>query len=157
MNSWPIYQKERSSIILRMSIWKKPKKILGNVACISGNLSITLLQTGTREQVSDHIKWLIDTCAPGGGYIFDTNAFIDNAKRENIETMFEVCRRAMGESHNHMEHMGKLPLNVDLGGKVAGYYGRRGACFAACFAEAVAKAGGEGCRARSEHGCGAGP
>jgi len=69
---------------------KEAKRILGDVACISGNLPIYLLEYGTKEQVVDHIKYLIDTCAPGGGYIFDTNAGIDNAKRENIEVMFDT-------------------------------------------------------------------
>jgi hypothetical protein len=45
--------------------------------------------------VIDYCKFLIDTCAPGGGYIFDTNALVDNVKRENLDAMFEVfetCR-----------------------------------------------------------------
>lgn len=68
----------------------KAKKVLGDIACISGNLPIYLLEYGTKEEVSDYCKKLIDTCAPGGGYIFDTNACIDNAKRENVETMFDT-------------------------------------------------------------------
>jgi hypothetical protein len=70
----------------------KAKKVLGNVACISGNMPIYLLEWGTKQQVIDEIKRLIDICAPGGGYIFDTNASIENAKRENIEAMFETVR-----------------------------------------------------------------
>lgn len=66
------------------------KKILGNTACISGNLPIYLLEYGTKQQVIDACKSLIDTCAPGGGYIFDTNESIDNAKRENIEAMYDT-------------------------------------------------------------------
>ena len=66
------------------------KKVLGNTACISGNLPIYLLEHGTKQQVIDACKSLIDTCAPGGGYIFDTNGSIDNAKRENIEAMYDT-------------------------------------------------------------------
>lgn len=69
---------------------KEAKRIVGEVACISGNLPIYLLQYGTKEQVVDYIKELIDTCAPGGGYIFDTSGSIDDAKRENIEAMFDT-------------------------------------------------------------------
>ena len=50
---------------------------------------------GRKEGVIDYCKFLIDTCAPGGGYIFDTNALVDNVKRENLDAMFEVfetCR-----------------------------------------------------------------
>ncbi len=68
------------------------KKILGNTAAISGNLPIYLLEHGTKQQVIDATKQLIDTCAPGGGYIFDFNACIDNAKRENLEAAFETVR-----------------------------------------------------------------
>jgi uroporphyrinogen-III decarboxylase len=70
----------------------KAKKVLGDVACISGNLPIQLLEFGTKQQVIDSCKELIDTCAPGGGYIFDTNGCIDNAKRENLEAMFDTVR-----------------------------------------------------------------
>lgn len=70
----------------------KAKKILGDIACISGNLPIQLLEFGTKQQVIDYCKELIDTCAPGGGYIFDTNGCIDNAKRENLEAMFDTVK-----------------------------------------------------------------
>ncbi len=70
----------------------KAKKILGSTLCLSGNLPIYLLEHGTKEQVVDYCKYLIDTCAPGGGYIFDTNGFVENAKQENMEAMFETVR-----------------------------------------------------------------
>lgn len=69
---------------------ERAKKILGGTAAISGNLPIYILEHGTKQQVIDETKKLIDICAPGGGYIFDTNGCIDNAKRENLEAMFET-------------------------------------------------------------------
>lgn len=68
----------------------RAKKVLGGTAAISGNLPIYLLEHGTKEQVITETKKLIDICAPGGGYIFDTNGSIDNVKRENLEAMFET-------------------------------------------------------------------
>ena len=68
------------------------KRIVGGVACISGNLPIQLLEFGKKEQVVDYCKYLIDTCAPGGGYIFDTDGSIENAKRENLDAMFDTLR-----------------------------------------------------------------
>ena len=50
-----------------------------------------LLEYGTRAQVADAVKSLLDTCAPGGGYILDTDCCIENAKRENLEAMFETA------------------------------------------------------------------
>jgi uroporphyrinogen-III decarboxylase len=68
----------------------RAKKVLGDTAAISGNLPIYLLEHGTKQQVIDETKKLLDICAPGGGYIFDFNACIDNAKRENLEAMFDT-------------------------------------------------------------------
>ena len=69
---------------------KEAKRILGGTACISGNLPAALLEFGKKNQVIDYCKYLIDTCAPGGGYIFDTNACLENAKVENLDAMFET-------------------------------------------------------------------
>jgi len=66
------------------------KKILGNHSCIAGNVPATMLAFGKKESVVDYCKWLIDTCAPGGGYIMDSGTMIDNAKPENIDAMFET-------------------------------------------------------------------
>jgi hypothetical protein len=69
---------------------KKAKRMLNGIACITGNLPITLMEFGTKEQVVNYCKFLIDTCAPGGGYIFDFNGALHNATRENLEALFEV-------------------------------------------------------------------
>jgi uroporphyrinogen-III decarboxylase len=70
---------------------KRAKKILNDTACISGNFPVYLLEHGSKQQVIEKVKKLIDICAPGGGYIFDTNAVIENAKRENLEAMFDTA------------------------------------------------------------------
>jgi uroporphyrinogen-III decarboxylase len=67
------------------------KKALGGHSCIKGNISATMLAFGKKQEVIDKTKWLIDTCAPGGGYIMDSGALIDNALTENIEAVFETC------------------------------------------------------------------
>jgi hypothetical protein len=68
----------------------RAKKTVGQVACLCGNLSATTLVAGTRQQTIDECKRLIDTCADGGGFIMDCSAVLDNAKRENLEAMFET-------------------------------------------------------------------
>jgi uroporphyrinogen-III decarboxylase len=67
------------------------KKILGGHSCIAGNVPASLLSYGTVQEVTDYCKWLIDTCAPGGGFILDTATIVDDAKVENMEAMFEVA------------------------------------------------------------------
>ena len=69
---------------------EEAKRILGGTACISGNLPASMLEFGKKEAVIDYCKYLIDTCAPGGGYIFDTNACLENATRENFDAMFDT-------------------------------------------------------------------
>lgn len=70
----------------------RTKKILGDIACLSGFFSGPLLYYGKRQQVIDEVKRVIDICAPGGGYIFDADVSLDNAKYENVEAMFETVR-----------------------------------------------------------------
>lgn len=71
---------------------EKAKKVLGGTACIAGNLPNAMLAYGSKEEVVNYCKWLIDTCAPGGGYMFDTGALIDEAKQENMEAMFDTVQ-----------------------------------------------------------------
>jgi hypothetical protein len=68
------------------------KKAFSGIACISGGVSIVDLEFGSREKVVDQVKYLIDNCAPGGGYMLATNGTIEMAKRENVEAMFETAR-----------------------------------------------------------------
>lgn len=75
---------------LEQADMRRAKETVGKVACLAGNLPHYLLEFGKKEEVVDYCKFLIDTCAPGGGYIFDTDACIENAKKENLEAMFET-------------------------------------------------------------------
>jgi hypothetical protein len=66
------------------------KKVLGDHSCIMGNVPPVMLTYGKKQEVVDYCKWLIDTCAPGGGFIMDTATMVDDAKVENIEAMFDT-------------------------------------------------------------------
>ena len=68
------------------------KKKLGGIACISGGFPSALLDWGKPAQVRDEVKRLLDICAPGGGFIFETSCGMGNSKRENAEIMFETVR-----------------------------------------------------------------
>jgi hypothetical protein len=69
---------------------QKAKKALGGHSCIMGNVPAVLLSYEKKADVVDYCKMLIDTCAPGGGFIMDSGTMIDDAKVENIEAMFET-------------------------------------------------------------------
>jgi hypothetical protein len=66
------------------------KRALGSACCISGNVPASLLHTGTPAEVRDYCRKLIETCAPGGGYILAAgNASAERAKLENLRAMQE--------------------------------------------------------------------
>ena len=68
------------------------KKELGDTACIQGVFPVYPLHYGTKQQVIDEVKRLIDILGPGGGYIFCTGAGFDQAKPENVEAMFDTVK-----------------------------------------------------------------
>jgi uroporphyrinogen-III decarboxylase len=68
------------------------KKILGDTATVSGGFPVYLLDYGTKQEVIDECKRLIDVCAPGGGFIFETSCGMDLAKKENVEAMVDTVR-----------------------------------------------------------------
>jgi len=69
------------------------KSKLKDVACIGGSFSTNLLQFGTPDQVKDEAKKLLDTCAPGGGFIFMTSSGLSHVKAENVTAMFDTVRQ----------------------------------------------------------------
>jgi len=71
----------------------KAKKVLGGHACIGGNVTGSLLRTGTPEKVKEYCRWLIDTCAPGGGYILTLGASIDNCNPDNLHAIVDTAKQ----------------------------------------------------------------
>ena len=72
---------------------KQVKKIVGETACICGNVSSSLLAYGKPEEVADECKRLLDVCAPGGGFIMDVSIDLTNADPRNVEAMFETTKK----------------------------------------------------------------
>jgi len=70
----------------------KAKEILGGTVCIRGNVPLSILATGTPDQVRAYCKNLIDTVAPGGGFIMDSSTGLEDARVENVKAMFEFTR-----------------------------------------------------------------
>jgi hypothetical protein len=70
----------------------KAKKILGDVACIGGNMPVSLLTVGTPQEVKDYTKKLIDTAGKDGGYIMVSGVVIDEAKPENLKAMIDATK-----------------------------------------------------------------
>jgi uroporphyrinogen-III decarboxylase len=68
------------------------KKILGNICCIGGNMSIATLSVGTPDDVKGAVKKLVADCARGGGYIMISGAVIENVPPANVKAMIDATK-----------------------------------------------------------------
>ena len=66
------------------------KKILGDNACIAGNVPASMLCTGTPKQVKEYCRKLIEVCGEGGGFILTGGASIDKGDPGNLRAMTEA-------------------------------------------------------------------
>ena len=80
-----IYMFERTDMF-------KAKEVLGDVVCLYGNVPLSLLVTGTPDDVKDYCKKLIDVVGKGGGFIMAPATSLDDAKPENVKAMFDVTK-----------------------------------------------------------------
>ncbi len=70
----------------------RAKQTVGKIACLAGNVPLTLLCTGTVDQVKDYCKFLIDRVGRDGGLILSTGTGMDDAKPENVKAMIEFSK-----------------------------------------------------------------
>ena len=70
----------------------KAKEVLGDTACIAGNIPVTTLCTGTPEDVKEQCRKVIEECAPGGGYILTGGATMDRGNPDNLRAVMEAAK-----------------------------------------------------------------
>ncbi len=70
----------------------RAKKVLGDRACIAGNIPVSLLCTGTPAEVKACCRKLIETCGPGGGYILTGGAQMDKGNPDNLRVIMEAAK-----------------------------------------------------------------
>jgi uroporphyrinogen-III decarboxylase len=68
------------------------KKMIGDNCCISGNVPASVILTGTAPDVKECCRRLIETCAPGGGYILSGGATATEARPENLKAFMEAAK-----------------------------------------------------------------
>jgi uroporphyrinogen-III decarboxylase len=68
----------------------KAKDVLGDNACIAGNVPTSLLCTGTPQAVKEYCRRLIEGCGKGGGFILTGGASIDRGDPDNLRAMTEA-------------------------------------------------------------------
>ena len=70
----------------------RAKETVGTVACIQGNVPLSLLHAGTPSDVSDYVRRLIDVAGAGGGFILDMGASGDSGRDENLRAMVKTTK-----------------------------------------------------------------
>jgi uroporphyrinogen-III decarboxylase len=70
----------------------KAKKTIGQVACIQGNVPLSLIYAGTAEETAQYVRGLIDVAGEGGGFVVDVGAVADSGKVENLRAMVETAK-----------------------------------------------------------------
>ena len=70
----------------------RAKETVGKVACIAGNVPVSLLCTATPDDVKGYCKKLVDVAGKGGGFILSTGAGMQGSKAENVRTMIDFSK-----------------------------------------------------------------
>ncbi len=69
----------------------KAKTAIGDVACIQGNVPLSLIYAGSKEDTVKYVRDLIDTAGKDGGFVLDVGAVADGGKEENLHAMVETA------------------------------------------------------------------
>jgi uroporphyrinogen-III decarboxylase len=70
----------------------KAKEVLGSSACIAGNVPVSVLCTGTPQEVKEECRKLIKACGRSGGYILAGSASMDKGNPDNLRAMMEAAK-----------------------------------------------------------------
>ena len=69
------------------------KKVLGGHTCIAGNVTGAMMRTCKPDAIRKYCRWLIDTCAPGGGYILSMGSSLAGwSDPANIHAMIDTVK-----------------------------------------------------------------
>jgi len=53
---------------------------------------VTVLCTGTSQEVKERCRKLIEVCAPGGGYILTGSAAMDRGNPDNLRVVMDAAK-----------------------------------------------------------------
>jgi hypothetical protein len=70
----------------------KARQALDGIACVVGNVSLSMLAMSTPEQVKEYAEGLIKNANGNGGFILGNGAFFDQAKPENVAAIVEAAK-----------------------------------------------------------------
>ncbi len=72
---------------------ERAKETVGQVACIAGNIPLSLLCTAAPHDVELYCKSLIDMVGKDGGFILSTGAGMQGSKAENVKAMIDFAKQ----------------------------------------------------------------
>ncbi|MBN1189898.1 MAG: hypothetical protein JXA46_09105 [Dehalococcoidales bacterium] len=67
------------------------KRMVGKTCSISGNIPSSIMCTGTPEDIREYCRRLIETCAPGGGYLLTGGASATESNPANLRALMEAA------------------------------------------------------------------
>ncbi len=70
----------------------KAKEVIGDRVCLRGNVPLSMLCTGTPDDIKAYCRKLIDKVGRDGGFIMDAGAVIDGARFDNLKAMIDVTK-----------------------------------------------------------------
>jgi hypothetical protein len=70
----------------------RAKEVLGDTACIAGNVPTSLMCTGTPQAVKEYCRQLIEDVGKGGGFILTGGASIDKGNPDNMHAMMDAAK-----------------------------------------------------------------
>jgi len=70
----------------------KAKKILGDTACIGGNVTAAQLYTNTPQAIKEYCRQLIEVCGKGGGYLLSLGSSVDRCNPKNLQAIIEAAK-----------------------------------------------------------------
>ena len=70
----------------------RAKMTVGQVSCIAGNVPLSLLCTGTPDQIETYCRQLMQTAGAGGGFILSSGAGLQGSKPANVRAMMDFCK-----------------------------------------------------------------
>jgi uroporphyrinogen-III decarboxylase len=71
---------------------KRAKEIVGKNTSIAGGIPASLLSTGSKQEVKDSVKQLIEDCGKGGGYMMSVTSSLEQAIPENVHALMEALK-----------------------------------------------------------------
>ena len=71
----------------------RAKQTIGQVACIQGNVPLSMIYAGTEEETVEYTRALIDSAGEGGGFILDLGAIADGGREQNLRAMIDTVKR----------------------------------------------------------------